>query len=111
MNLPKQCGGSAPTESGWRERRPFLLPLATVSAERERFFPFTGTRRRLRAAADAAYSVVARNRMLFSRLTRWLWGADAAAADHTRFPDGFFFACLGLSISWRLLPTGCSSAA
>ncbi len=27
-------------------------------------------------AVDAAYAAVARNRMLFSRLTRWLWGAD-----------------------------------
>jgi predicted DCC family thiol-disulfide oxidoreductase YuxK len=27
-------------------------------------------------AADAAYGFVARNRMLFSRLTRWFWGAD-----------------------------------
>ena len=27
-------------------------------------------------AADATYGVVARNRMLFSRLTRWLWGTD-----------------------------------
>jgi lipase maturation factor 1 len=27
-------------------------------------------------AVDASYAVVARNRMLFSRLTRWLWGAD-----------------------------------
>lgn len=29
-----------------------------------------------RRAADGAYDFVARNRTLFSRLTRWLWGAD-----------------------------------
>ena len=27
-------------------------------------------------AMDAAYGLVARNRVVFSRLTRWLWGAD-----------------------------------
>jgi lipase maturation factor 1 len=27
-------------------------------------------------AVDAAYALVARNRMLFSRLTQWFWGAD-----------------------------------
>ena len=50
--------------------------LATTSASGRALRTLYGDTPAFARAADAAYSVVARNRMIFSRLTRWLWGAD-----------------------------------
>ena len=53
-----------------------LAALATVSASARTLLSLYKDTPAFACLADAAYSVVARNRMLFSRLTRWLWGAD-----------------------------------
>jgi predicted DCC family thiol-disulfide oxidoreductase YuxK len=50
--------------------------LATASASGRTLRTLYGDAPAFARAADAAYGVVARNRMIFSRLTRWLWGAD-----------------------------------
>ena len=50
--------------------------LATASASGRALRTLYGDTPAFARAADAAYATVARNRMFFSRLTRWLWGAD-----------------------------------
>jgi lipase maturation factor 1 len=50
--------------------------LATASASGRRLLSLYREAPWFARMADAAYGVVARNRMLFSRLTRLLWGAD-----------------------------------
>jgi len=50
--------------------------LATASASGRTLLSFYKDTPLFARAADAAYGFVARNRMLFSRLTRFLWGAD-----------------------------------
>jgi len=46
-------------------------------------------------AVDAAYGVVARNRMFFSRLTRWLWGDDVRSPTYA-VSGRIFLRLLGL---------------
>jgi predicted DCC family thiol-disulfide oxidoreductase YuxK len=53
-----------------------LAALATVSASARILLSLYWDTPAFARAADAAYRVVARNRMPFSRLTQWLWGAD-----------------------------------
>jgi predicted DCC family thiol-disulfide oxidoreductase YuxK len=60
-----------------------LAALATVSASARILLSLYWDTPAFARAADAAYRVVARNRMPFSRLTQWLWGADVRPPTYT----------------------------